>query len=211
MLGRFILTGGRAFPDFNSEIHVKPTLYDPDVPICWSLDFNINPMCSGVIQHKDGKIQVLEELVLPDTKTDVAVSAFLDRAAERGWDLAGMRVYGDATGNCRDSTSGTSDWIIVRNRLAHLNARFNIPRSNPAIKETINAINAKLKSADGTVSLTVDPGCNQLITDFRNALWPSPTLLHQEHSLAWLRYFVQREFPIRLDRKKVKGTIGFAG
>jgi hypothetical protein len=148
---------------------------------------------------------------LPDTKTDVAVTALLDRAAERGWNLQRMQVYGDATGNCRDSTSGKSDWVIVKNRLAHLSARFNVPRANPAIKETINAINAKLKSADGIVSLSVSPTCHQLIADFRNALWPSPTMMHDEHSLAWLRYFVHREYPIRLDRKQTTGTIGFAG
>jgi hypothetical protein len=211
MLGKFILAGGRAFPDFSSDLHVKPCEYDPALPICWSLDFNINPMCSGVIQHKDGVVRVLDELVLPDTKTDVAVTAFLDRAAERGWNLQRMQVYGDATGNCRDSTSGKSDWVIVRNRLAHLSARFNIPRANPAIKETINAINAKLQSADETVSFAVSPTSHQLIADFRNALWPSPTMMHEEHSLAWLRYFVHREYPIRLDRKQATGTIGFAG
>jgi hypothetical protein len=211
MLGKFILAGGRAFPDFSVDLHVKPCEYDPKLPICWSLDFNVNPMCSGVIQHRDGKVVVLEEFVLPDSKTDLAATAFLDRAAERGWDLQHLSVYGDATGKCRDSTSGLSDWIIIKNRLVHLSPRMCVPRGNPPIKETINAINARLKSADGTVSLQVDPKCQQLIADFRNALWPSPTLLHEEHSLAWLRYFVHREYPIRLDKKKRVGTIGFAG
>jgi hypothetical protein len=211
MLGKFILTGGRAFPDFNPGVHVQPAVYSSELPICWSLDFNVNPMCSGILQHHQGKIVMLEELVLPDSKTDLAATAFLDRAAERGWNLEGLHIYGDATGKCRDSTSGLSDWIIIKNRLAHLSPKMCVPRGNPAIKETINAINAKLKSADETVSLHVDPGCRQLINDFRNALWPSPTLLHEEHSLAWLRYFVHREYPIRLDKKKRMGTIGFAG
>jgi hypothetical protein len=211
MLGKFILTGGRAFPDFNPGVHVQPAVYSSELPISWSLDFNVNPMCSGILQHHQGKIVVLEELVLPDSKTDLAATAFLDRAAERGWNLEGLHIYGDATGKCRDSTSGLSDWIIIKNRLAHLSPKMCVPRGNPAIKETINAINAKLKSADETVSLHVDPGCRQLINDFRNALWPSPALLHEEHSLAWLRYFVHREYPIRLDKKKRMGTIGFAG
>ncbi len=192
-------------------MHVKEVEYDRELPIGWSLDFNINPMCSGIIQHRNGEIRVLAELVLPDTKTDVAVSAFLDYVAERGWNPANLEVYGDATGNSRDSTSGTSDWIIVKNRLRTLGAKFNVPRANPAIKETINAINARLKSADGAVSLMVHPRCGQLIQDFRNALWPSPNLLHDEHSLAWLRYFVHREYPIRLVRSEARGTIGFAG
>jgi hypothetical protein len=211
MLGRFILVGGRAFPDYSDSLHVTNVEYDPELPICWSLDFNINPMCSGVLQHKNGDIRVLEELVLPDTQTNVAVTAFLDRAAERGWNLQQLQVYGDATGNARDSTSGKSDWTIIKNRLAHLSPKFCVPRSNPAIKETLNAINARLKSADGTVSLHIHPDCRQLISDFRTALWPSPMLLHEEHALAWLRYFVHREYPIRLERKAAKGSIGFAG
>lgn len=211
MLGKFILTGGRAFADFDARVHVREIEYDPALPICWSLDFNINPMCSGIIQHKAGQVNVLDELVLPDTKTDTAVDAFLDRMKEHRWDAQRVQLYGDATGNARDSTSGTSDWIIVKNRLAHLQPLEKVPQSNPAIKETINAINARLKSADGTVSLAVHPRCRQLIEDFRNALWPSPNLLHEEHCLAWLRYFVQREYPIRLTKKKFSATIGFAG
>ena len=210
MMGKFILAGGRAFPDFLSSLHVKECAYDPKLPICWSLDFNINPMCSGIIQHDRGKIWVLDELVLPNTSTDVAVTAFIERAAERGWDIRDLHIYGDATGQARDSTSGLSDWIIVKNRLRAFGPMMKVPRSNPAIKETLNAINAKLKSADGDVSLMIHPRCQQLVADFRNALWPSPTMLHDEHSLAWLRYFVHREYPIRLEREKVRGTIGFS-
>ena len=62
------------------------------------------------------------------------------------------------------------------------------------------------------MSLAVNPRCTQLIGDFRDALWPSPNQFHDQHALAWLRYFVQREFPIRLDVSgRVSGTIGFAG
>jgi hypothetical protein len=213
MLGKFILTGGRAFPDFDPRVHVRADVaYDPALPLCWSLDFNINPMCSGVLQHHGGQIRVLDELALPDTKTDCSVTAFLDRMNERGWDVNRVHVYGDATGNARDSTSGTSDWIIVKNRLATLRPVVKVPRSNPPIKETINAINARLKSADGTVSLAIHPRCNGLMADFRNALWPSPTMLHDEHALAWLRYFVHREYPLKLTRRDGPvGGVGFAG
>jgi hypothetical protein len=68
MLGKFILAGGRAFADFDAKVHVKDVPYDAELPICWSLDFNINPMCSGIIQHKNGIINVLDELVLPEAK-----------------------------------------------------------------------------------------------------------------------------------------------
>jgi hypothetical protein len=214
MLGRFVLAGGRAFPDFDPKQHVRADVeYDPKLPICWSLDFNIDPMCSGIVQHRDGQIKVLDELTLPDTKTDTAVTTFLDRLAERGWQPRQIVIYGDATGNARDSTSGTSDWIIVKNRLngvPGLKVTDHVPRSNPAIKDTLNAINAKLKSADGTVSLHIHSRCTRLIEDFRNALWPSPNLLQDEHALAWLRYFVHRAYPIKLHRSATSASIGFS-
>lgn len=197
--GKFILRNGRAFPDFDAAIHVGSVAYDPALPICWSLDFNINPMCSGVIQHYKGEVRILKELVLPDTKTDAAITAFLSAAKERGWKLDNVTIYGDASGSARDSTSGVSDWYIVRNRLRELlGDRFSmrVPRANPGIKDTINAVNAKLMAADGTVSLRIDPSCVTLLDNFRTALWPSPNDLADEHCLAWLRYFVDKEYPI---------------
>jgi hypothetical protein len=82
-LGKFVLAGGRAFPDFDANVHVNDSIakYDPALPICWCLDFNVNPMCSGVIQHHQGEVRVIDEIVIPDTVTDVACAAFLERAA----------------------------------------------------------------------------------------------------------------------------------
>jgi hypothetical protein len=211
--GKFVIARGVAFPEFSIAAHVKEIEYDPSLPICWSLDFNIDPMCSGVIQHHKGVIGVIEELTLPDTRTDSACTAFLDLAAARGWKLAGMTIYGDATGSARDSTSGVSDWYIVRNRLKSAGVKFSdkTQRANPPIKDTINAIAAKLKSADGGVSLAIHPRCARLIEDMRSALWPSGNDLRDEHCLAWLRYFTAREYPVTPDRAEAAGGIGFSG
>jgi hypothetical protein len=207
-LGKFVVVGGRAFVDFDPSVHVKPTAYDPALPICWSLDFNIDPMCSGIIQHHQGKIRVIDEMVLRDTATDAACDVFLDRAAARGWDLRNLCVYGDASGSARDSTSGISDWYIVRNRLKKLSPIMKVPRCNPAIKNSINALRARLRSADGASSLLIDPRCGQLIDDLRTALWPGN--LSGQHALAWLRYFVEFEYPVRPERSAERGTISFS-
>jgi hypothetical protein len=207
-LGKFVIVGGRAFADFDAAAHVKPTPYDPALPICWSLDFNIDPMCSGIIQHHQGQVRVIDELVLRDTATDAACDAFLNRAAKREWDLRGLCIYGDASGSARDSTSGLSDWYIVRNRLRNLLPTMKVPRANPAVKDSINALRARLRSADGSSNLVIDPCCGQLIDDLRTALWPGN--LQAQHALAWLRYFVEFEYGVRLERLVLKGTIGFS-
>jgi hypothetical protein len=210
--GKFVIARGKAFAEFSEAEHVKVVGYDPSLPICWSLDFNINPMCSGVIQHHQGFVRVIDELVLPDTRTDSACTAFLELAAKRGWKLDGMSIYGDATGSARDSTSGVSDWYIVRNRLKAARVRFSdrTSRANPPIKDTINAIGAKLKSADGRVSLAINPRCVRLIEDMHAALWPSGNDLQDQHCLAWLRYFTARQFAVLPMRDAATGGIGFS-
>jgi hypothetical protein len=208
MLGRFVLAGGRAFAQFDPTLHVAATPYDPRLPICWSLDFNIDPMCSGVIQHDGGEVRVIDELSLPETATNAACDAFLERAEQKGWDLRNICVYGDASGSARDSTSGISDWFIVRNRLRRYSPRMRVPRSNPGIKDTINAVAARLRDASGTAMLKIDPRCVRLIDDMQTALWPGD--LSKQHALAWLRYFVAKEYPVLPERETSNGTVGFA-
>lgn len=207
-LGEFRISGGKAFRDFDPKYHVKPTLYDPSLPLCWALDFNIDPMCSGVIQHQKGSIRVIDEFELPDTATDDACDAFLKRAEERDWKLRGLTIYGDATGYARDSTSGRSDWIIVENKLSNWHPNIKVPRSNPPIKDSINAIRAKLHRVNDESRLVIDPRCHRLINDLRKALWPGD--LDEHHALAWFRYFVHEQFPLQIEGTKVSGGIGFS-
>jgi hypothetical protein len=207
-LGQFVVARGKAFIDFDWATHVKPVPYDPALPICWALDFNIDPMCSGVIQHHKGQVRVIDELCLPDTDTQAACDEFVDRANKQKWNLRGLTIFGDATGNARDSTSGVSDWFLVANRLRNLQPIMRVPRANPHVKDSINALRARLKTADGSIGLIVDPRCERLIHDLRSALWPGNLDAH--HALAWLRYFVAAEYPIKLENNFQLGTIGLS-
>ena len=57
----------------------KPRSYTGHAPLWWSLDFNVNPMCSLIGQTVNERIRVLDELVLPDSNTLAACEQFLDR------------------------------------------------------------------------------------------------------------------------------------
>lgn len=200
--GKFVKPGGLAFPMFDYATHVRDGIaeYDPAQHLCWCLDFNINPMCSGVIQHHGGIARVIRELTLPDSSTPGACDAFLDLAEREGWDTKNLCIYGDASGDSRSTTTGKSDWTIVRNALRDIpGLTFKVPKSNPAIKDGLNAVRAKLKTAAGEVGLYINSGCRQVIDDLRTLLWPSD--LSEGHAAAWLRYFVIREYPVRTDIK----------
>jgi hypothetical protein len=207
------MSGGNAFPDFDVARHAaKPVPYDPALPICWSLDFNVNPMCSGVMQkHKDG-VRVIHEFFLRETETAVACKTFIDTAKAKNWNLRGLTIYGDATGRARDSTSGASDWAIIQQHLSGYMSLgcIRVPDSNPLVKDTINSVRSLLLTADGKSHVAIDPSCMVLIADLRSALWPDKHNLEGNHALAWFRYFVDYEFPVLPPRPNVAAPIGFA-
>jgi hypothetical protein len=144
---------------------------------------------------------------LPETDTKTACEAFLERAEQQRWKLTNMTLYGDASGNARDSTSGITDWIIVENQLRKHQPRKKIGRFNPPVKDTINAVRGKL--ARGKLpEVRIDPRCQTLIDDLYAALWPGN--LDKHHALAWFRYFVAEEFGVKAEAAPATGTVGFS-
>lgn len=200
--GQFVLASGLAFPTFDLKTHVtdvqSEAVYDHLLPICLSFDFNVNPFCFGVVQHRRGdrpiRPRVIKEFRLSDSDTNVACNAFLEWYDSLQYKPPSVSCYGDASGGSRDSTSGTTDWLIIQKALKNLQPRFVVPSSNGPVKDNVNAVRARLKNAMGEVGIVINSQARQLISDFQSALWPSD--LEECHSLAWLRYFLAQEYPI---------------
>jgi len=128
---------GRVYWAFERSAHVQPLEFDRGQPLFWSLDFNVHPMCAvvGQLMH-DGKVHVLDEIVLEDSHTPAACRAFLERLD--GWRLNSphrLWLHGDATGDNRHSSASRTDWQIVRDFLRGYGWRFEfsdyVPRENP--------------------------------------------------------------------------------
>jgi len=213
LLGIALHTGeGKAFPTFDKNIHVKPTPYNPKLAICWCLDFNVDPYVTTVCQHKDGEVYCIAVLEKRNTNTEEMCEIFFDTAKERGWDLGGVGLWGDPSGDHRETVAdkGHTDWRIVRNAFERrgIEYRYNVPMSHSDRLSTLNAVRAKLKSADGQNHISIDPSCKRLIDDLLYASWPGD--LEENHALASFRYFVNREWPIRFEPTKSPATtVGF--
>lgn len=200
--GDFVLAGGLAFPSFDLATHIQDdeAVYDHNLPVCISWDFNVNPFCFGIIQHSKAKgirPRVIHEFRLTDSDTNVACNAFFEWYEKLHYKPPSIHIYGDASGNARDSTSGVTDWVIIQKMLKNLQPRFNIPSANPPIKDTVNAVRARLKNAAGDVGMVIHSQATRLISDLQEALWPDD--LMEQHSLAWLRYFLAQEYPVGYD------------
>lgn len=162
---------------FERAVHVDAAKaeYDPALPIELSCDFNVDPMCWVLGQHKGDLSWDYDEIVLPGgATTNDACSEFIRRHPERKTHVV---VYGDASGNSRRTTSNRSDYDIIRDRLGgkYISVRYEVPASNPPVQERVNTVNARLKNANGHVRHWTHPRCEKLIEDRIRVSWKPGT------------------------------------
>jgi len=171
VLGSYLsLSGGTVYRSFVRRENVQAVERDQRLPLMWALDFNVDPMSSVVVQIAGSTVRVLDEIVVRNGSTVEACEEFLRRYPEH-W--AGVRIYGDASGNQRQTT-GATDYEMIRDYFqAHsgITPSYRVPRSNPSVRERINLTNAKLRSAAGEVGLVVDPRCKELIKDLEQVTY----------------------------------------
>src|SRR5436309_8454197 len=105
-----LMCGGLVYHTFDRRDHVTSLPVDPNLPLLWALDFNVDPMGSVVAQIRRRRIWVLDEIVLRHASTDEACARF---HGSFGGHAGGIVVYGDASGNS-PQTTGSSDFQIMR-------------------------------------------------------------------------------------------------
>ncbi len=171
VLGAYLsLSGSTVYSSFARAENLKDLGRDQRLPLLWALDFNVDPMSSLVVQMVGGKVLVLDEIVVRNGTTMDASEEFLKRYPDH-W--AGVHIYGDASGNQRQTT-GATDYEMIREYFqvhSGMTLQYRVPRANPSVRERINLTNAKLRSATGDVGLLVDPKCKELIKDLEQVTY----------------------------------------
>ena len=165
-MGSYLSPGeGLVYRSFSRERNVEGTEFDGSLALIWALDFNVEPMSSVVAQVDGEEVRVVDEIVLRRAGTLDACEEFMERYPEFP---AGLRVYADASGN-HMHTSGGSDREVIEGFFQERGirgVRLEIPKSNPPVRQRIELVNGRLRSASGDVALKVDPRCKELIADF---------------------------------------------
>ena len=162
--------GSLVYRAFSRKDNVAETQIDPQLPLLWSLDFNVDPLCSVVAQRRRDELWVLNEIVLSGATTEEACNSFL---CQYGNHRAGVNVYGDVSGFSRRTVPGT-DYGLIKMALGpvfggRLNLR--VGSSNPPVAERVLFVNSKLKTAAGETSLFVSSRCQGLILDFEQVVY----------------------------------------
>ena len=207
------LTAGRVYYAFDRIKNVEPLRYNPQLPLFWALDFNHNPMCSVIGQREGDRVNVLDELALPESNTPAACRAFAEWIAQSRPNSpfpVQVYVYGDTNGNSRHPSASRTDWQIVDDFFRHYFCKFErrVPSGPPPVKDRVNCVNAMLCNQAGDRRLRIDPRCKHLMVDLERVHWKSDlngnTLVEidksdpmRTHTSDALGYMIAYEFPMR--------------
>lgn len=142
-------------------------------------DFNVNPMRWNLGQFAYNKFWWFDEIHLNDSNTPEAAGLLRDKIMimrDQGFRSmeAEVVICGDASGNARSTKGNDSDYDIIKQVLKASGIRYRdvTPEANPSIKDRVNAVNAKLKSASGEIGMFIHKtNCRYLIKDFERVVW----------------------------------------
>jgi len=187
---------GRVFYAFDRKHNVKPWI-EPERAIAdlhIGCDFNIDPI-SAVIAYKIGNtLHIVDEVKIYSSNTDELVSEIKTRYPTKN-----IIAYPDPAGAQRKtSAGGRTDHTILRNA----NFKVLAPHSHNAVRDGVNAVNAKLLSSTGITTLYIDPKCKYVIECLEKHTYKEGTSQPDkssgfDHMNDALRYMVDFLFPIR--------------
>lgn len=187
----FETTGNRAAYNFDRAIHCIKTK-ELSNELWWGVDFNVDYMTATLAcQYTDGTVHFYDEIRLKNSNTE-ELSLAMKKIAP------GVEVYPDPAGKARSTSSRRSDHQILRDHGFMIRAK----KAHPSHIDRLNALNRKLKDAEGNVGMTIDPACTYLIKDLeqcqrdrRGGLDKSQIEL--THALDACSYAIAHKFPIR--------------
>ena len=187
---------GVIYYNFNPIENVKPWRLHKKHPIHIGLDFNIDPMSACVCQIIDNKLLFFEEIVIYSSNTDEMAKEIAEKY--RGWKIF---IYPDP--DCRQrktSAGGRTDLSILQNYGFICKVRSR----HTQVRDRINAVNSKLKSANDKRNIYIDPTCKIMIKGLQRQLYKEGTnipekadgLDHMNDALGYLDDFL---YPVKTE------------
>jgi len=195
-LATFETFSGRIFYAFDRKRNVLPWPIDNTLPhdLHVGVDFNVDPICAVVFARVGKLIHVIDEIKIFGSNTDELAEEIKTRYPNNG-----IICYPDPAGAQRKtSAGGRTDHTILRN------AGFRVvaPHGHNAVRDGINAVNAKLSSSSGEITMYVDPKCKYVIECLEKQTYKEGTSVPDkdsgfDHMNDAVRYAVDALFPIR--------------
>jgi hypothetical protein len=202
VLGQYLNVGaGLVYSRFNRHQHVREIPVDPHLPLRWSLDFNVDPLSSVIVQYIGEEVRVVDEIVLRNGTIEELASAFTTKYP---YHPAEVFIYGDSSGHAR-RLSGFSEYELLKKALAGFDypsvVNFKAADNNPPVRQRTEIVNRKFRNQYGDTTLFIDPKCNELIKDFEQVVYIADSReinkkkdRHRTHASDALGYVIWHEF-----------------
>ena len=166
--GTFENYAGAVYYNFHAVDNVIEKKIDWQKPLHIGLDFNVDPMSACVAQIERDKIHFVDEIVIYSSNTDEMVQEIRDRYGTK----TRIFVYPDPA--CRQrktSAGGRTDLTILQN--AGFSVKCKLKHS--PIRDRVNAVNSRLKSADGKRYIFISPSCKIMIKGLQRQIYKENT------------------------------------
>lgn len=159
-------------------------------------DFNVGALSSAIAVVEGDVIYFVDEILLNSSSTEDTVEEL-----KRRYPNSRIVMYPDSAGRQRKtSAGGKTDISILQN--AGFKTLYN--NNNPAIRDRVNSVNAKLKNTHGQRKLFVDPKCKNIINSLEKMVYkPGTSIVEKDGKLDHLAdavgYLCDFLFPLRTE------------
>ena len=157
------------------------------------MDFNIDPMTAVIAVREAQYLHVIDEVRMMGSNTDEMVMEIKTRYPNKS-----ITVYPDPAGAARKTAaSGRTDHTILRMAGFAVKA----PHAHKPVRDGINAVNAKLRSSTGEITMFIDPKCKYTTESLEKLVYKEGSSQPDkasgfDHTADALRYMVDWLFPI---------------
>ena len=152
----FETASGRIYQDYGNENLTNETI-QPHEQLCWSHDQNYTPLSSCISVIRGDDMLILDEIVLISAVSKESAIEFCEKYKDHK--NRTVRLFGDPAGRAGEKHGHASDYTDMTGILKSngWNVRNEVAKSHPAIKDRQNAVRSKIKTADGGITLYVNP------------------------------------------------------
>ncbi len=184
------ITAGKAYSSAGDHNKRSSSPFCPEgqlvsqwLPVVVGMDFNVGHMRWNLGQFRGPVSYWFDQISIENTNTQQCARvlveklvALRDQGLLKGSPM--VKLVGDASGNSRNTKATESDYAIITTALdaAKITWTNDTPASNPPVKTRVNTMNARLKSADGNITLFYHPvNCGSFDRDLDRVAWKNGT------------------------------------
>lgn len=201
----FETASGRIYEDY-SELNYTDSKIEPHEQLLWMHDQNYTPLSSAIGVRRgtsNNDLYLLDEIVLTSATSKQSALEFVERYKDHK--NRKVLIYGDPAGRAGEKHGHASDYTEIEDVLRANGWSYErrVKKSHPAIKDRQNAVRSKIKTADGAVSLYINPKtaewCHKGLSTVqlqKGSTFQEDQTNQYQHITTAIGYCIAYEFPI---------------